>query len=249
MPEWYKEAFDEFYPETYSHRDDGDAVRAVELLGRFVPLKGCLVLDVGCGEGRHLRALSTAGAVAYGVDLSESLLRRQLGKTVSCATLSARGDMRRLPFRDCNFDVCMNMFTSLGYFDKREDELQALQEMKRVLKSYGHVLIDHVNSEWVKENLNPHSVRTSGRLTIEERRNITGDGRTVEKRTVLYDVSSPSSPVRDYMERVTLFGRDELERMLNCVGFETVQIFGSYDGMPFEERGSSRLIFLSRKSA
>ncbi len=247
MSEWYEEAFGELYSEIYSHRDDQEAERAIQLLGRSVPLRGRRVLDVCCGEGRHLRALRRAGATAYGVDLSEELLKRHTLSESRGGGLSVRGDMRSLPFCSSCFDACINMFTSLGYFDERSDELRALSEMQRVLVADGHLLLDHVNASWLRQNLAAHTKRTAGSLLVEERRAISPDGKSVFKTTTVWRATAPSELLGEFTEKVTLFERGELREMLRSVGLDTVQVFGDYEGAMFEERSSPRLVVLARK--
>ena len=46
------------------------------LLDVLRPEAGRIYLDLGCGEGRVMRALKESGAVAHGVDLTPALARR-----------------------------------------------------------------------------------------------------------------------------------------------------------------------------
>ena len=77
MAEWFEEWFGEEYLQLYPNRDDADAERAVALIRRTLPWRsGWRTLDVGCGAGRHARALEAEGARPFGLDLSARLLRR-----------------------------------------------------------------------------------------------------------------------------------------------------------------------------
>ncbi len=161
--------------------------------------------------------------------------------------------MRRLPFRDLSFDVCISMFTSLGYFGKVEDELAVLGEMHRVLKPGGHCFVDHGNLVWLKRHLQARSVRMGRRFTTLETRAFLEDGRTVEKRIRVYPAGLPASrisrtsPLREYRERVTFFTRRELGGLITRAGLEVVRAFGDYPGSAFGEGTSPRLMILSRK--
>ncbi|MBN1504062.1 MAG: class I SAM-dependent methyltransferase [Candidatus Eisenbacteria bacterium] len=253
MPEWYRESFDELYSDLYSHRDDEESVRVVELLGRFVRLPGSAVLDVCCGEGRYLKALSRAGAKAHGLDLSETLLKRRDGTVGVFPDACVRGDMRSLPFRDGTFDMCINMFTSMGYFGKNEDELGVLREMRRVLKPRGYCFVDHGNLAWLKRHLEPHTVRRRPRFTTVETRAFLNDGRTVEKSVRVYPAHVPArglsvlEPLRTYRERVRFFTRSELGDCMARVGFDVLRVMGDYAGSAFDECLSPRLIVLARR--
>jgi SAM-dependent methyltransferase len=247
MAEWYKEAFDEFYPDVYSHRDEQEARGFATFLGKIIPLQGLTMLDVCCGEGRHMRAFSDAGVSCFGLDLSEVLLRKLRAKGSSDVPPVARGDMRSLPFKSESFDICISMFTSLGYFEDSSEDLDVVREVWRVLAPRGFFVLDHVNSNWVKHHLESHTIKKKGELLIEETRRLLSDGRLVEKRTILRHAQAPSTPVRSYTERLSLFARAELEQMLATIGYETVGLYGNYDGRSFEEESSPRLLILSRK--
>ncbi len=76
---------------------------------------GDLVLDVGCGPGRHSRALAESGIEVVGLDISLDFLRAAgPGRWV-------RGDARRLPFVRRSFDaavsLCQGGFGLLGGVD------------------------------------------------------------------------------------------------------------------------------------
>ena len=78
---WFVTAFGRDYLAVYAHRDDasarGEADFAVRALGAA---SGARVLDLGCGAGRHSRALSAHGFEVVGVDLSADLLAAAAGR-------------------------------------------------------------------------------------------------------------------------------------------------------------------------
>ncbi|MFA9443865.1 class I SAM-dependent methyltransferase [Egicoccus sp. AB-alg6-2] len=69
----------------------------VEALWRLAALTpGHRVLDVGCGDGRHLRALASRGIVGTGVDVSPALIDAARAATPGDALEWLVGDARRL---------------------------------------------------------------------------------------------------------------------------------------------------------
>jgi SAM-dependent methyltransferase len=68
---------------------------------------GMRVLDVGCGPGRHARALGRRGITVHGVDISQRFvdLARQ---DAPAATSFERLDARALPF-DADFDAAISL--------------------------------------------------------------------------------------------------------------------------------------------
>src|ERR671921_2008758 len=160
MTEWFEEWFGEDYLRLYPHRDDAEAERAVGLILRSVSFEaGWRVLDVACGAGRHARALSSAGACCFGLDLSATLLR--LARQVTRVPL-IRADMRYLPVRPASMDLTVNLFTSFGYFDRDSEHAMALAEMVSTVRPGGWFVIDFLNPSSVRRGLVPEETVEAG---------------------------------------------------------------------------------------
>ena len=227
MTEWYEHWFGETYLDLYPHRDDADAERIVALLhGRGWVAAGDLVLDLACGAGRHLAALASRGARVVGFDLSLPLLRAAQRRTHGGLV---RGDMRALSFRSGSFDLVANLFTSFGYFERDDDHRAVLAEVARVLRPGGRFVLDFLNATAVRRGLvRRDSRQVGGRRVVQERR-LSDDGRFVVKTIAL------EGEGRHFMERVRLFERADLERMLLEAGLPVHGVFGDYDGGPHDD--------------
>ena len=61
--EWYKDGFSSpFYHKLYFERDEKEAEQFIErILEHLSPPKGSLMLDIGCGRGRHAKFLAAHG--------------------------------------------------------------------------------------------------------------------------------------------------------------------------------------------
>jgi ubiquinone/menaquinone biosynthesis C-methylase UbiE len=103
---------------------------------RLVGIKaGDRVLDVGCGTGAFLEAVTKRGARPHGLDASDALLRIARMR-VPQAELRV-GDAGSLPFDDDRFDVV----TGFNSFFFANDMTAALREAGRVAKPGAAVLI------------------------------------------------------------------------------------------------------------
>jgi SAM-dependent methyltransferase len=87
------------------------------------------VLDVPCGEGRLVRALTARGYDVTGVDRAEEL---------SPAIVR---DLRNLDGLPEDFDAVVNMWASFGYFDAAENE-RVLGSLARRLRPGGRLVLD-----------------------------------------------------------------------------------------------------------
>ena len=125
----------QFYDQMYANLkglDDGHCVvYGYEELYNFMgdlPTGTCL--DVGCGAGHHSKDLALRGFHVTGIDLSPNgiVQARRVAAAEGQEIDFVLGDIERLPFRDCSFDV---VFCSLilHHFPKRE---KLLAEISRV---------------------------------------------------------------------------------------------------------------------
>lgn len=231
MPEWFRRAFDEEYIELYAHRDEQEARDAVDLIVRTTaPPEGALVLDAPCGAGRHLHEFQRRGYRAYGCDLSAPLLREAHRRGVPAGTVT-RGDIRALPFRAGTFDLVVNLFSSLGYFESDADNLAVISTLASLARPGGWVVIDFMHSEHVRRNLMPHSVREMpGGLRVEDTRWIGGEPERVNKRTTL---TAPDGDDVVLNESVRLFRPEELRAAMQRSGLVVGHEFGDYHGGGF----------------
>jgi len=237
--DWFEEWFGVDYLRIYQHRDETDAVRAIDLIQSNLPGRRIeSVLDLGCGAGRHTRLLEERWWTV-GLDLSMSLLRVARRETEGSPYV--RADMRELPFGPDSFDLVVNLFTSFGYFDDDREHARVLGCVGAVMTPGGTLVIDFLNAAQVRDSLVPYDERIENGITIEQRRQISPDNRFVEKRITLRERG------KEYIERVRLLSPKDLERMLITAGFQVVKVFGDYEGGNWSETSPRSIMFASRQ--
>lgn len=104
---------------------------------------GQRVLDVGCGTGYFARAIAAvvgSAGLVIGVDPSDSMVEYARHKAASIRNCQFQlGAAEALPFPCDHFDVVVS---SLVLHHLPEDvRLRALEEMRRVLRHGGHLLV------------------------------------------------------------------------------------------------------------
>ncbi len=241
--EWFRDWFGETYLSLYPHRDEAEAEAAVRLFRReSAPEPGARVLDLACGNGRHLEKLHGAGYRALGLDLSARLLSDAAKRPGTAGSL-VRGDMRYLPFRDGAFDALVNFFTSFGYFASEEEDALVVREMRRVLRPGGTFLLDYMNAPWVIANLEAETDFERDGRQVRQRRWI--ESGQVVKRIEIFP-SGEDGVVEDgapqvFHERVRLYGPEELGVLMASHDLDVTARFGGYEGTPFDPQ-SPRLL-------
>jgi ubiquinone/menaquinone biosynthesis C-methylase UbiE len=114
---------------------------------RLAVMEGQIVLDAGCGFGRHSLEFISRGAHVVSMDIDTESLRRtrfslvEMKKTVAKAKnasyLTHVGDALNLPFKDNTFDriICSEVMEHVN------DDHKACEELARVLKKNGRIAI------------------------------------------------------------------------------------------------------------
>lgn len=260
---WFETAFGTHYPLLYAHRDQAEAVQCLELLDRLVPFEKIPeagILDLGCGDGRHLELLSRKGLDAVGLDLSGELLRfAGERKSWPSAPRLVRGDMRHLPFRAGSFSSVLSLFTAFGYFGPPAANRDPVREIAAVLTPAGHWYFDYFDGDRVRDELGSGEprvrTREMGPLSVEEERWFNSDDSVVCKAVRLLpqpgkeaDAAKLAIPASglSYTEKVAVFTLDELKRMAAVEGLELIASAGGYQGQPLGQ--GSRWILVFRKN-
>ena len=140
----YYDVFSRYYDafiRLHSRQDEDDTrdflVAAAHLEQKTMPR----ILDICCGTGSVILTFKERcpQSVAIGYDFSHGMLEKAAEKNVTGRVLFVEGDAALLPFPADSFDAvtCSHALYEL----KGETRQLALQEMKRVVRSDGYVLL------------------------------------------------------------------------------------------------------------
>ena len=266
--QWYRRAFGAHYPLLYGHRDEAEAARCLELLPRLAPLADPVrpgsgrILDLGCGQGRHLAQLALGPIPAVGLDLSMPLLesaRRRWAAGTGAPLV--RADMLALPFGDAVFSAVLSLFTAFGYFGSLGQNRPLVHQIARVLTLGGHWYLDYLDADQVREELGDQEAQTrtrnAGPFAVSETRVLSPEADrviktvTVQPRpgcsTAAAAVDVPPAGLT-YQEQVALFTVPELDEMAEELGLERVAEAGNYRGDPLG-RGDRWILVYRRRRA
>jgi len=144
----------------YDAQRTWDAIAESFDITRRTPWKQCIdfiatlkktdvVVDCGCGNGRHLFPAADHCSKAFGIDLSKKMLsivqRKIAEKDIGNITL-IHGDLVHLPFLEGSLDAVL-CIASLHNVKGRMNRQAAIREIYRVLKPQGTALLS-VWSRW-----------------------------------------------------------------------------------------------------
>jgi ubiquinone/menaquinone biosynthesis C-methylase UbiE len=123
----------------------GELVREYEkelTISLLKPQQGDKILDVGCGTGVFTVDILEQGALVFGIDISLPMLTRAGEKLEGYPFFKTLGTMICLPFGEDTFDKAVSI-TALEFI---EDGRKAVEELFRVTKKGGSILVATLNS-------------------------------------------------------------------------------------------------------
>ncbi|MBN2534887.1 MAG: class I SAM-dependent methyltransferase [Spirochaetales bacterium] len=235
---WYEYWFDNNYLKLYHHRNLKDADEQVQLIINIIkPEKHHSILDLACGEGRHCLLFHKKGYQIKGIDLSATLIRS--GKVKHPDLDIGVGDMRHIKGKH---DIILSLFTSFGYFDKDRDNISVIFSISRALHPGGWFWIDFLNPEYLKSNLVPdNDLILADGTKVNEKRFF--ENNSIVKVITFHGQGSN----KKYQERVKLYTKKDLEKMLLRAGIHSIDAFGDYKGEEWSSC-SPRTIIYGRKT-
>lgn len=223
--------------------DEITAVEAEQIITLLQPPDGAAVLDLCCGPGRHSVEFARRGFRVTGVDRTTRYLdaARARAAAASLTVEFVQSDMRRFR-RAEHFDFALNLFSSFGYFEDADDDLQVLRNLRESLRPGGKLLMEMMGKEPLCRVFQERSWQRYGEADeyLLEERKIRSGWDWMENRWTW---------IRGGEHRVFTFGMRiysgaELARALRDAGFSQVQLYGSLAGTPYDHT-AQRLVALA----
>ena len=187
-----------------------------------------VILDAGCGNGRHALPLARAGYRVVALDRAGVLLdaARRAARGARWP-LFVRGSYASLPFGRGVFDAVLCLGTALGYLGDEGDRI-ALREFRRALVPGGRLVIETLHRGELGAHLGEHEERVlprGGTLRFERRFD---RAHGVMRETQRLEDGRGSDSPATYDLRV--YGAGELQGMLEDAGFTVIARHASLAG-------------------
>lgn len=233
--DWWRHLFNANYLRT-----DGDVVDDAQITAREIdlfltvisPLPQSEILDLCCGQGRHVLEMARRGFTAVsGLDRSHYLIRRAraVRKKEGLSANFREGDARHLSFAADSFDHVMIAGNSFGYFETSADDLRVLDEVQRVLKNGGTLLIDITDGDHMRASFEPRSWEWIDRnYFVCRERSLSADGDRLISREVITHTRKGVVADQFYAER--LYSPEMIQGLLKTAGFSEVEVRAQISG-------------------
>lgn len=237
MKHWYSSWFDTpFYHILYKDRDDKEAQSFMDALTYYLNIsQNSTILDLACGKGRHSLYLNSIGYDVTGLDLSKQSISEAKQKENGRLCFDVH-DMSKPYFKQ--FDTVFNLFTSFGYFDCDEDNLNTIKAIKANLKPNGIGVIDFMNIDVVKNSLKQDDIKTVNGIDFYLKR-------SVKNGYIVKDIAfNFKGQDFNFYERVKAFSLNDFKTMFEQAELTLLDVFGDYQLNTFNKQNSERLIMI-----
>jgi SAM-dependent methyltransferase len=232
--------WESFYPVMFPAERIDAAWVQVEQIVALTSFDGKDVLDLCCGPGRHSAELAKRGYNVTGVDRSAFLLSRARERSSDVEWISS--DMRDF-VRPASYDLVINMFTSFGYFEDKDDDVRVLRNIHTSLRDGGVFLIDVIGKEYLAKVFQPTvSYTAPNGSTLVQRHEIFDDWTRIRNEWMLVD----GERVKRFTFHHTVYSAQELKDRLGAAGFGSVAVYGDLEGNEYGT-AATRLVAMARK--
>ena len=239
--DWFKNWFDsKYYHILYKNRDEQEAVFFLNKIINHIKLKKGKVLDVACGKGRHAKYLNKIGLNVVGIDLSKNSIN--FAKKYENEKLKFYVHDMRNVFKENEYNLITNLFTSFGYFEDHKDEQKAINSMAKNLKKEGMLLIDFMNVKKVINLLIPSEKKIIDDINFDIKKSF-------NENYIIKDIEIIDKEINlKFQEKVRTLTLIDFNKMLEKANLKIIDLFGDYKLSDFNALHSDRLIILAMKS-
>jgi SAM-dependent methyltransferase len=245
--EWFEDEvlWRELYPYVFPVERIAAASAQVTQILTLTGVHGGAVLDLCCGPGGHAVEFARRGFTVTGVDRSGFLLERAREKAYAAkvAVEWVLDDMREFE-RPATFHLACNLFTSFGYFEREEDNLRVLGNVRESLLDGGTFVMDMVGRERMRhQGLEACHTRFADGAVLIQQPHLNEDWTRLDNEWTVVKAGQS----RHYRFEHCLYSGPGLQRRLLSCGFASVRLYGDLEGSPYGPE-ASRLVAVARKA-
>lgn len=227
--DWWRNLFNSLYLKTDADvvENDKNTTLEVDLLLQAANLnKDSHILDLCCGQGRHVIELQKRGYEnTIGIDRSRYLIRvaKKRAERQGIVTRFSEGDARNIKLPESSLDCVVLFGNSFGYFESQEDDISILNSIIQILKSQSKLVMDIVDGDWMREHFETRSWEwiDENHFVCRER-SLSADRSRIISREVVTHAEKGIIADQFYAER--LYSFEEIKSDLSQLGFTDITL-------------------------
>jgi len=241
--EWFENDsfWEDFYPVLFPDELFEQAPEEIDKIFDLIDHPVNSVLDLCCGPGRFAGLLAKVGYKVTGVDRTPFLLemaKREYGDTGNVEWVLS--DMREFVRKE-SFDLVLNLYTSFGYFKDPAEDLLVLKNIAQSLRPGGSFVIEVMGKEVVAKDFEPITAsKIEDGLFVQSHEILENWNRIRTEWTLIKEGN-----IKTFTFEHSLYAASDLIRLCELAGFSDIQVFGDFDGRPYDD--SAILLIITGK--
>lgn len=246
---WYrKEDFWLSYtPYLFDEKRWAEAQEATKQIVHFVEESGqkhvdeqkLSILDACCGPGRFSLEFARLGHRVTAVDIVQSFLdaiqdtavTEQLPITTVCKDILALNAKN-------TFDIALNLYTSFGYFETKDDDFALLKIIQESLKPGGWFFLELLSKEMCARYYSSGEWFEKENALICTQFSVDDGWNYLRNRWIV----CKDGHITDNTWNLRLYAFTELKEMLLKAGFADIRSYGSYTFTPYNNDAQTLLV-------
>lgn len=208
------------------------------------------VLEIACGTGRIYLELLKEGIDAYGIDISESMLKvlRKKAKRLGLKPKVKRADMKTFRLKE-RFSLIIIPFRSFLHNLTAEDQIKTLKNVRRHLASHGRLILNFFYPD-------PERILNYGK---EQKFVIRAGNKTYIQTVKSYFIDEPNQIVESIVSlkkgnktfwkqkfRIAFIYKREFELLLRLAGFTRWKVYGGFNREPLKSH-KQEMVWIAEK--
>ena len=218
---------------------------------------GAKVLDAGCGLGRISVELAALGLDVTGVDIIQNELdaARESAEAEGVSLTLVNQDLRSYHAPEL-FDCAVNLYTSFGYCDTVEEDMQILRNIAQSLKPGGTFILECTSRETAVLYWTSGEEFERAGYKVVTHFEVVGAWEGLKSQWTLYPLEdsviasgakqSISQSIVDHTFVQRLYPASFLRDKLIDLGFSKADVYGDYDLSPYDQHART-MVLVARK--
>ncbi len=214
---------------------------------------GSKVLDAGCGLGRISVELAALDLDVTGVDIIQSELdaAQDSAQAEGVELTLVNHDLRTFHAPN-QFDCAVNLYTSFGYCDTIDEDMQILRNIAESVKPGGTFIMECTSRETAILYWTPGEEFERAGYKVVTHFEVTGAWEGLKSQWTLYPADTDlkktpaPQPVVDHTFIQRLYPATFLRNKLIEFGFSKAEVYGDFDFSPYNENART-MVLIGRK--
>ena len=245
--QWFeKEDFwNNYSPIMFDEARWAEAPAVAEFVRSIADLKeGDSVLDAGCGLGRISVELAALGLAVTGVDIIQSELdaARETADDEGVELELINADLRTFE-SEKKFDCAVNLYTSFGYCDTKEEDFAILVHICNTLRQGGTFILECTSRETAIMYFTEGEEFERAGMTCQTHFTVVGAWEGLRSKWDL--IKKDGTKIEhEFVQR--LYSAAELCEIMKRAGFSEANAYGDFDKSPYDQNARTMVIIAKK---